>query len=271
MLSFFKWIVYSNIWISLSVVSLIFYSVQIGIYKLSIPYALISFFATLFAYNFQRIEKSKNSNKFLSERHIWINKNVKTIKAITIISFLSTVGIAFTFFSFKFILSAIPLSLLVLFYAGNRWLKVSLRNISYLKIILISLVWAFVVVVFPSIMNLTSVETKNVIFAILIFLYITSLCIPFDIRDLETDQGFVKTIPFYLGGRNSKLLAVFFLFVVTFFAWMNNWIAFSIVSIISTIVIFFVNEKRKELFYTGLIDGLFLLFPITHYFIIIIT
>jgi hypothetical protein len=264
MIYIFKWIVFSNIWIALSVVSLIFYGAQIHLFELSCEYILIAFFATLFAYNFQRIEKSKYHNPNLSERHIWINNNVKTIKNITILSMFMTISLAINYFSFEMILTALFLSFLVFFYTGTQWFKLSLRSVSYLKTFLIAIVWTFVVVIFPSILSSTSFENENYVFILMIFLFITTLCIPFDIRDLKTDKGLLKTIPSYLGIYKSKILAIFLFFSVAIFSYAYGWIAFSIVSCISGIVMIFLNEQRKELFYTGLLDGLMLLFPVLH-------
>ena len=131
MLSVFKWVVYTNIWIAFSVVSIIVYGAQIDLFDISYEYIYIAFFATLFAYNFQRIEKSGTKNPNASERHIWIDNHLGTVKFITILSLFITVLLSLMYLPFNVILIAVILSFLVLFYAGNQWLKFSLRRISY--------------------------------------------------------------------------------------------------------------------------------------------
>jgi len=262
MINIIKWVVYSNIWIAFAVVSLIIYGGQNGLFEISYSYIFISFFATLFAYNFQRIQKLNSEILHLSERHIWINSNKKIVKLMTLLSLIITAVLSILYLPLQTILIAVLVSVFVIFYAGNKWVNKSLRKIPYLKSFLIAGVWCFVVILFPSFLENSKVSKDNYFFAILIFLYIYSLCIPFDIRDLKTDKGVVKTIPSLLGVKNSKILSISLLLLIIAFSLYFNWYAFSLVSIVSCIVVYFANEHRKELFYTGLIDGIILLFPL---------
>jgi hypothetical protein len=260
-----KWVVFSNVWVSLSVVSFVFYCTQLGLFKFDLPYILIAFFATLFAYNFQRLLKSHISNPSPSERHIWIGENHKTIQLITILSGVVGGAIALKYLSGILLLSAIPFIVIVLLYAGNKWLKLPLRLIPYIKIIAISIVWAVVVYLFPFVHEKKSFDEVDYLFFGISFLFTFALCIPFDIRDLKSDSGKVKTIPSAIGVLPSKVLAIVCVILIAVISFVNGWHAIGFVGLVSCLPIAFTTEDKNELFFTGGIDGLFILVPIVHF------
>lgn len=262
-----KWFVYSNVWVSLSVVSFVFYCSQLGFFKKDIPYLLIAFFATLFAYNFQRLLKSHVSNPSPSERHVWIDKNHNTIKLITVFSGVMGAAIALKYLSGALLLSSIPFVIIVLLYAGNKWFKSPLRLIPYVKIVAISLVWAVVVYLFPFVHEHETFASVDYLFFLCTFLFTFALCIPFDIRDLKSDLGNVKTIPSAIGVMPAKILAITFLLLVAILAFYFVWLALAILSVIACLPVMIATENKKELFFTGIIDGLFVLLPIVHFIV----
>lgn len=265
-----KWVVYSNIWVSLSVASFVFYSIQLGFFKFDLPYLFIAFFATLFAYNFQRLLKSHIKNPSPSERHIWIDENHNAIRLITVCSGIVGAAIALKYLSGVLLLSSIPFVLIVLLYAGNKWLKLPLRLIPYVKIVAISLVWAVVVYLFPYVHEHDSFATVNYLFFTCVFLFTFALCIPFDIRDLKSDLGKVKTIPSAIGVVPAKVFAIICMLVIAGISFYSGWYAIGVVSLIGCSPIAFTNENRLELFFTGGIDGLFILVPIVHFILCLV-
>lgn len=260
-----KWIVYSNIWVGISVVSFVLYCVQLGCFKFDLPYVLIAFFATLFAYNFQRLIKSRANNPSPSERHIWIDENQRTIQVITLLSGFVGGAIALNYLSGALLLGSIPFVIIVLMYAGNKWLKYSLRHIPYLKIVAISMVWSVVVYLFPMVHESGTFYTLDLVFFTNVFLFTFALCLPFDIRDLKSDKGKVKTIPAAVGVMPTKLLSVCCLLIVAVSSFIFAWYTLGIVSLVSFVPVLLTNEKRGELFFTGGIDGLFILLPVVHF------
>jgi hypothetical protein len=265
-----KWVVFSNIWVSLSVVSFVLYCTQLNFFKFDLSYMLIAFFATLFAYNFQRLLKSHIRNPSPSERHIWIDKNQKTIQLITVFSGIMGGAIALKYLSEVVLLSSIPFIIIVLIYAGNKWLKLPLRLIPYVKIIVISLVWAVVIYLFPFVNEKGSFQEVDFVFFTCTFLFTFALCIPFDIRDLKSDKGNVETIPSAIGVMPSKVFAIICMLAIAIMAFIFGWYALGIVSVISCSPIAFTNEDKNELFFTGGIDGLFILVPVVHYIIYLV-
>ena len=94
---------------------------------------------------------------------------------------------------------------------GFMYALVPAREIAYLKLPFISLVWAIATVIFP--VYLTGLEGDIdmwTVFAIVLSrgLYIAGLTIPFDVRDLDIDQLSMKTVPQTIGVASSLYWAM---------------------------------------------------------------
>lgn len=220
------------------------------------------FFATLFSYNFQRLTRHKKDLKQCdSERVIWIKQNRKFLLIITLISGITTLSLSVTLSLTEIVFLALPGAISILYSLGNF----GLRNLPSLKIILISLVWA-ASAVFQTIFKSNFEYNLWLMFGV--FLYIFSLCIPFDVRDLDVDEANKKTIPQLFGIRKSIFIAVLlfsFSQIIMFWLTGNYWV---IISFISGITLLILSLKgRRELFYSGIIDGHIILSS----FIIILT
>ena len=92
-----------------------------------------------------------------------------------------------------------------------------------------------------------------------------SITLPFDIRDLKYDiASKVKTIPSKIGVKKTILLSEFLLTIFVSLKYYQlhlnhisyeQFIALSIASLITGIVLVFTSTKRPELFFSGLIEG----------------
>ena len=94
---------------------------------------------------------------------------------------------------------------------GLMYALVPAREIPYLKLPFISLVWAIATVILP--VYLTGLEDNIdvwTVFAIVLSrgLYIAGLTIPFDVRDLDIDQLSMKTVPQTIGVASSLYWAM---------------------------------------------------------------
>ena len=94
---------------------------------------------------------------------------------------------------------------------GLMYALVPAREIAYLKLPFISLVWAIATVILP--VYLTGLEDDIdmwTVFAIVISrgLYIAGLTIPFDVRDLDIDRLSMKTVPQTIGVASSLYWAM---------------------------------------------------------------
>ena len=257
---FLEHIIYSNFVVSASIAMLSY-----GIcHQLNISnsewYSLFVFSSTFLTYNIQRFVKAtqNKSNKtnlvkwlYLHRRQQYILMGISFI--ILIISFLKV----YTFNIFVLILLGVS-ALVSLFYVLPVKNK-SLRDIPYLKIHLICLIWVIAIGLFQLI-NENDFELIDWQFVVAHYFFILAITIPFDIRDLIYDSPNQKTIPQLLGAHKSKLLSVFFLLLYTFLileikpALFSNF-AFLFFIFVTSIVLLNVNKNRSEFFFSGIIEG----------------
>jgi 4-hydroxybenzoate polyprenyltransferase len=138
------------------------------------------------------------------------------------------------------------------------------RNVPYLKIFLIAYVWASATVIFPMLHeNLIIQNPKTIALFFERFFFTLAITIPFDIRDKEGDKRVgLATLVSLLNPIFSKILALFLLvicFVLIYHFHTNYFLHFGIVYILTAFLILFSSNKRSEWYFTGFIDGLFVL------------
>ncbi len=159
------------------------------------------FFSTITGYNFV---KYFGIAKF---HHRSLTTNLKIIQVFSFGSFL-----AMCYFAFKLpcmlFWYLLPLGLLTLLYAIPflSGFQKSLRSISYLKIVIVALVWAVSTVILPVILNNSIVDFVILMYAFQRFLIVMILILPFDIRDLKYDAISLQTIPQKIGVEKTKKL-----------------------------------------------------------------
>ena len=85
----------------------------------------------------------------------------------------------------------------------------NLRNMSGLKVFIIALVWTGATVFLPLLSNgfeFSNIELQDICYALLRFLLVLVLIIPFEIRDLGWDDAELKTIPQLFGESKAKII-----------------------------------------------------------------
>jgi hypothetical protein len=261
-------IIYGNIWISLGAVALTLNTFLIMGWAVHTNLILLVFFATNLSYNLQRVVRHRSSKAINSSRHRWVYNQKKFLYSLIIISSCISGYLFFSLFTFYELLYFSPLIAIALLYAVKVFGK-SLRDIPFIKIILIALSWAAVTVLIPAYINQESPANDAWILFILNFIYIFALVIPFDIRDLDFDEPEKKTIPQLIGMRAAKYTAIALLIIcgLLSFVLLKEAVFLIPVYIVSIVVLFQVNDKRKEFFYACGIDGLILLFPFSTWII----
>ena len=155
---------------------------------------------------------------------------------------------------------------------GLMYALVPAREIPYLKLPFISLVWAIATVILP--VYLTGLDGRVDIFIVLAVvlsrgLYISGLTIPFDVRDLKIDRLDMKTVP-QTTGVSSSLCWAMILVGASAFLWfglvasesINKYVGVAL-GIHAIITIPFVSPrfagiKRSEIYHTLILDGLIL-------------
>ena len=155
---------------------------------------------------------------------------------------------------------------------GLLYALIPMREISYLKLPLISFVWAIATVLLP--LYLSGLEGRVEIIIVLAVvlsrgLYISGLTIPFDVRDLEIDRLDMKTVPQTIG-VDSSLCWAMILVGASAILWFGLIASESIniyvgvaLGIHAIITIPFVSPrfagiKRSEIYHSLILDGLIL-------------
>lgn len=224
---------------------------------------------TFFTYNGQRLYRLNQKiidEKNIGERLIWVLK-YKTILSI-LSALFGVIGLACTFFidSYCFII-LIPMGGLSIFYVlpiipfyKN---SPSLRDIPYLKIIVISITWSIAIVWLP-IIDTQFYFGMNPIILLLgiiqVFLFVFAITLPFDVRDISFDKlTNLKTIPRLIGSKKtvffSEILLVLSIVTLHFLPIGKYIYPMILGHIITMLIIAFTTEKRNEIFYAGLVEG----------------
>lgn len=166
------------------------------------------FFGTITGYNFVKYAGVAKLH------HRSLTNNLKYIQIFSFVCFL-LMCYYLTLLKVKTLLLICPFGLLTLFYAvpffGN--LQINLRNISYLKIVVVALVWAGVTILLPiyDVGNEFSIEALFMMLQR--FLFVMVLILPFDIRDMKFDAISLQTIPRKIGIENTKRVGFFILMI----------------------------------------------------------
>ncbi len=266
-MSFLRLIIYGNLLVSFSAGTLTYGISVYQDYADAFTYGLCVFFATLFIYNLQRLMRFEDVQLNKSVRHEWLVKNKPFVISMSITGFVGAV-VAYLILGIKSdLFLVIVLSILGFLYAYKGLNSKSLRELPFIKIYLISIVWTSVSVIWPAYRQ-GELDSNTIYLAIAISLYILAATIPFDMRDLIYDKSEQKTIPQLIGIPLSKGVSVLALvlsgvilitihnhFAVNVFF----YFAYSGMGLLTLLS----NVARKEMFFSGLIDGWIIVLGIT--------
>lgn len=169
--------------------------------------ALIVSALTGLGYTAQRFIKTMF---FPSSAHAEKNAYMKRYGIRLLILWAAIVSGAFLFVNVTLSSSTILVGLFLI-TTGLMYALVPVREMAYLKLPLISLVWAIATVILP--VFLTGIENHihmYTVWAIVLSrgLYIAGLTIPFDVRDLDIDRLDMKTVPQTIGVASSLYWAM---------------------------------------------------------------
>lgn len=214
-------------------------------------------FATLALYNLHSIIGLRKSSahpryKIISEHHI-------VIKAITFLSAIASVLLVFLLpysLYLPLFLVTIPTLLYVLpLFGGKR-----LRDFAFLKILLLTIVWPIVTVMLPYAYSGQTYDAKFVFLVTERAIFVFSIALAFDIRDLEFDKMLaVKTIPMLIGKTNCIKLAAFMLLVwslLNFYIYPTAIaIVFSLIALFTVFLILGTLKKQSAIYFQFYLDG----------------
>jgi hypothetical protein len=270
---FTRFLVYSNTWISLGGVlfALQFYV----LFKLPINPYYLGFIgcSTFMTYNFQRFVKLRHDAYKKNERFQWMIAHHKLLFAMMSIA---GIGLLYTLFKLDFFDTnslhkssyiLVLMAFLSFFYIVRLpvFLSSNLRDIPYIKIYLIAIVWMLSASYLPAIFEHYPFNQHLHLFALACLIFILGLTIPFDIRDLAIDQARKKTIPQLIGVRKSLILSSILLAIATLlFVYIQQEILWFTIASSILIIILLLRTKTstKEFYFSFVIDGFLIGFPL---------
>jgi hypothetical protein len=268
-----EWIVYSNAWISVGAVAFAMTAASYLQFNIPASFLIFIFITTLFAYNFQRLVKLNYANvePISGPRANWLMRHQYTVYVTTVLSAIGGIMLGWPFFvEHKFVL--VLIGMLSFFYVWKLpFLKRNLRSLPGLKIFVLSFTWVLACQILPFLLfSSKPVSVVSNIFFVSSFLFVFSISIPFDIRDIKVDCKDMNTIPQLLGIKNAKWLGIVMLAVsslLIFIVIKQFTIALIISTIVTGIIIGKSEVQNEDLYYSGLVDGTVILHFVLLYFI----
>ncbi len=234
-------------------------------HELDLMYLGLVFSSTLLVYSLHRIIGiSKIKSDLIQGRYEVIlryKSHLKVYAAIALIGLLFFVVLS----PMSYLYFLIPLGFISLLYTlpllsnNNR-----LRDINYIKIFLIAIVWAGVTIS-PVIISDQPVDIFVLsLLSIEKLIYIIAITLPFDIRDIRIDTSLVtKTIPQVIGVSKTYIfigtlvLIGFLLYACSaFISNLSSVIPYIIAAYLLSIIALYVSKgKKSDYYYSGLLDG----------------
>ena len=269
-------LVASNVYVSLGVVSLTLLSLDIR--QTEHPNLLwFVFFATLFVYNFIRLV---NVHSIISSSESLRHQIIYRFRTFFWIVCIGSALIGFYFFvtvSEYIFLPIISLGFVSVIYGlpiyNNGSHLFCLRDLPGLKIFLIAFVWAYVTEGLPAL-----ISGQPIYYLALFerFLFIFAITIPFDIRDVNYDASHLATIPQYFGINTAKWIALLAILsselILVYRFFFNNdlnligAIAIYITYEFSFLLIYRCHLYSKERYFTVGVEGMSILMGALFFF-----
>lgn len=259
-----KFLIQSNLVISVSGGVLTFGIAQHFLLNHAVLYGLLVCLLIFSVYTLQRIADKTGFHDVFHEKHNSVAIGLSFIAIFTAIF----IGISLFNYSNRIILLTLFFALLCYWYTIPLFGK-KLREVPGIKILVTALTWTFACAIFPLLNE--KIEFEYIVqFSALIFTYMIAIILPFDIRDVATDDMRQSTIPQLIGIPSTKiigvLLMVFFIIANVYCKLIspNNWLFFA--ATISQIILLVLASENRKYYYFGLIDFLIVLLGISYCF-----
>jgi 4-hydroxybenzoate polyprenyltransferase len=226
--------------------------------EISLATIWITFGTTFILYNTQQLFLGFLILKDVHEKKVWAEKNKIVLQLI----FLTVISLIYPLYKscWQFLLTYVIAGIISFLY----FLPFSnLRAVPFLKSFIIGLVWVLICVIAP--IEPDKIDRPQIIFGVSQLLFITALCVLFNIRDMEQDKKTgTHTIPVLYGIKRTK---VFTIILLLGYLWTCYYLKpdfmFMLVSLIVFLLSCFFTMKSavvRHFFYFLLgVDGLILL------------
>jgi 4-hydroxybenzoate polyprenyltransferase len=261
---------YSSIHIALGASLSVFLCYATFIHIPTSNYPIFVFTSTIFVYSLHKLFGIGKVKKFENEGRFAIIKKYKShILIYAVLGGLSTIYFFYTLdlqIQLLLFLPGIISFLYVIPFFSN---KKRLRDFDFIKIFLISITWGLIIGIIPYLETGYAIDGKGILYFCEKVLFIFSITLPFDVRDIQIDkQNQVKTLPSIIGEKKSYILSyvvlgiciaiVFTLFLMGVYT-LSLFIAISIGYLITLLIIIFSYNKQHDYYFSGLLDGTIIL------------
>ena len=217
------------------------------------------FFATLLAYNFQRVVRIKKGKAHI--RKDWLNRHKIAIYSLMLLGGLIS---AYLFFEFQ---APTQIAIVVSGVLSIGY-PFGLRKMPGSKIFIIALVWAISTMLLVLLENQIQLSQNITLHLLARFLLIFAITIPFDIRDLNFDNKELRTIPLVFGAVKARIIAISALFICAIIAvvqYINEDINFAY--LLALILLYFASSifiaksdvSRREMYFSFWVESLSIL------------
>lgn len=261
MISILKSVFYANFWVAFNVLALSKTTEILFNFNTTTNYNFFVFFSTLLVYNFHRLYKDQfYFEKNISKRMMMFKNQKVPLVILCLVSFIICLYVFMMEFYWKDVLILIPFVLISLWYVVPLPMSLkTLRELPFVKSFLVAFVWMYMTVIFPLKHYDIVLSSETIEYALMVFLFITAITLPFDIRDRQVDN--IKTVPIAIGDHHTMILSELLMFLYCLIIVQANFYSWKLLfsAIIFVIVIAFSNKKRGEFYYIGVLDGLPLL------------
>lgn len=269
-----RWMIYGHLWVALAVGAQSWWTALFlhegGLAK---RYALAATLGGFTAYGVTRLARlgSKDVQRYANLRWYLANRQAMylLVGLAGVAAFLLMWSLWPRIWGVLLPAAAITFFYVTPFTVGGR--AIGLREIPFLKAVLIGVVWSVVVVAVPMRLDPVEQSTAAIIgFTCMRVPLIMALAILFDIRDRGTDDPALRTVPFVFGVKGAKAIALFLLgcsalFDVLFLRGMGyGTAAWSILAGYAAAVALTVLARpvRDAFYYAILVDGVMIAIPL---------
>jgi hypothetical protein len=261
----FNHILFGNLFIGICAVSLSLASyVQLNVPVSENYHFIFIFFSTVFIYSIHSLRSEFPGS---GTRFYWLkrNQNILKIQLGVVIIGLFLSGRHLNYHS---LLILIPMAVVsVLYTIGNfSDFPLNIRKIAFSKPIIVGVVWGVVTVLLPVTegANFNPVKLGQILTERILF--ITALCIPFDIRDTVTDKTEnLKTFSSEFGIRNAKFIAILILGLSMIISLLNNSVYSVFLTGVSSLFFIRYSDRMEDYFFNLYGDGQLIIYYLSVY------
>jgi 4-hydroxybenzoate polyprenyltransferase len=254
---------YSNIFIALCVFcftwqTVLFFETRLNyVWQLSV----INSLATFILYNLQRLYHAALSQE--DGRSVWLQKNRKWI--FTGILLAGSMSLSSIFFFWENYPQLIALYFLLGLFSLSYFLPpFNLRKYGRLKPFFIGIVYGACSIL-PILLTAPSFSPAGILYLLAQTVWITAICLPFDIRDETGDaERGMRTFPVVYSLKKTKYFGYVLVLLYSTFMWLTfphleMILPLCAISLLTSIVIGFSHNKHHRYYFSLLTDGLILL------------